>query len=406
MRFLGRGLQDAVRSRLKRRGRGKQSLKLPPFLLSLVVVFVLATALLWGIFVAYGRLAGNDVSLFDPGVGSIETVDLYDIVRSAVTTAGVFAGVFAIVYSYRKQKVQEAASIREDDAQLADRYKSAAEQLGHDKESVRFAGIYALSRLADDWNEQRQECIDVLCAYLRLPEPSDSADRAREAVLRRAVLSQIATHTEATPRGPGLWSSMRFDLSGASLPRFAFQYCTFDEFILDGAHLTDELEFRRCRIGTRLSLQSTRISGNLRLGIRGRGASIFAWDARLEAGATLWLTETSTKSTVDDFPRFTYGNGFVADSAELRIEIGPGTKARQFDFWGTTVAGRLALYGTGRDCQDGAIRLKDVVTEGGGMVGMQVELFEAQGVVKPGPENLKARVGTFTVGEWEVVEDE
>lgn len=136
MRFLGRGLQDAVRSRLKRRGRGKQSLKLPPFLLSLVVVFVLATALLWGIFVAYGRLAGNDVSLFDPGVGSIETVDLYDIVRSAVTTAGVFAGVFAIVYSYRKQKVQEAASIREDDAQLADRYKSAAEQLGHDKESV------------------------------------------------------------------------------------------------------------------------------------------------------------------------------------------------------------------------------------------------------------------------------
>ncbi len=184
------------------------------------------------------------------------------------------------------------------------------------------------------------------------------------------------------------------------------KYCTFDEFILDGAHLTDELEFRRCRIGTRLTLQSTRISGNLRLGIRGRGASIFAWDARLEAGATLWLTETSTKSTVDDFPRFTYGNGFVADSAELRIEIGPGTKARQFDFWGTTVAGRLALYGTGRDCQDGAIRLKDVVTEGGGMVGMQVELFEAQGVVKPGPENLKARVGTFTVGEWEVVEDE
>lgn len=27
----------------------------------------------------------------------------------------------------------------------------------------------AHARLADDWTEQRQACIDVLCAYLRMP---------------------------------------------------------------------------------------------------------------------------------------------------------------------------------------------------------------------------------------------
>ncbi|MBM7411989.1 hypothetical protein JOE38_001812 [Clavibacter michiganensis] len=406
MQFVRRKMQAKASDKAQRAGGGKESLKLPPFLLSLVIVFALATALLWGIFVAYGRLAGNDISLFDPAIDSIETADLYDIVRSAVTTAGVFAGVFAIVYSYRKQRVQEAASTREDDAQLADRYKSAAEQLGHEKESVRFAGIYALSRLADDWAEQRQECIDVLCAYLRLPEPSDPDGRAREAVLRRAVLTQIAAHTTPNARGQGLWSGMRFDLSGASLPRFSFRQCVFKEFILDDARIVGEFEFEQCRVKSRLSLRSTRISDNLRLGVRGKGATIFAWDAHIEPGAKLWLTETPQESTAEDFPRFVFGNGYVADSAELRIEIGSGTKAKQFDFWGTRVAGRLALYGTGQGCQDGAIRLRDVVTEGSGMVGMQVELFEAQGVVKPLPTTLKAHIGTFSVGEWEVVEDD
>jgi hypothetical protein len=26
-----------------------------------------------------------------------------------------------------------------------------------------------MARLADDWKENRQTCVDVLCAYLRLP---------------------------------------------------------------------------------------------------------------------------------------------------------------------------------------------------------------------------------------------
>jgi len=40
------------------------------------------------------------------------------------------------------------------------RYQDAAWQLGHDKPAVRLAGIYAMSRLADDWVEQRQACIE------------------------------------------------------------------------------------------------------------------------------------------------------------------------------------------------------------------------------------------------------
>jgi hypothetical protein len=32
---------------------------------------------------------------------------------------------------------------------------------------VRLAGVYEMARLADDWADQRQTCVDVLCACLR-----------------------------------------------------------------------------------------------------------------------------------------------------------------------------------------------------------------------------------------------
>ena len=51
---------------------------------------------------------------------------------------------------------------------LNERFATAAEQLGTDKPpAVRLAGVYAMAGLADDWEKNRQTCIDVLCGYLR-----------------------------------------------------------------------------------------------------------------------------------------------------------------------------------------------------------------------------------------------
>src|SRR5215472_16969002 len=53
---------------------------------------------------------------------------------------------------------------------LNERFATAAGQLGGDKPpAVRLAGVYAMAGLADDWEENRQTCVDVLCGYLRLP---------------------------------------------------------------------------------------------------------------------------------------------------------------------------------------------------------------------------------------------
>jgi hypothetical protein len=63
---------------------------------------------------------------------------------------------------------------------LNERFATAAEQLGNDKPAaVRLAGVYAMAGLADDWKENRQTCVDVLCGYLRLPynpDPGKDAD--------------------------------------------------------------------------------------------------------------------------------------------------------------------------------------------------------------------------------------
>ena len=60
---------------------------------------------------------------------------------------------------------------------LNERFATAAGQLGGDKPTaVRLAGVYAMAALADDWPKNRQTCVDVLCAYLRLPYDPDPGD--------------------------------------------------------------------------------------------------------------------------------------------------------------------------------------------------------------------------------------
>jgi hypothetical protein len=87
---------------------------------------------------------------------------------------------------------------------MNERFATAAEKLGNDKPpAVRLAGVYAMAGLADDWEENRQTCVDVLCAYLRLPydpDPGDKApakeklDFAASREVRHTVIGVITAH--------------------------------------------------------------------------------------------------------------------------------------------------------------------------------------------------------------------
>ncbi len=373
--------------------------------MTLSVVFLFAIAALWTLFVGFARLSGSEMTLVDPQIGDLASGQVYDLVRAAATAAGVLAGVFAIVYAYRKQWVQEAASVREDGGQLANRYQDAAEQLGHDKEAVRIAGIYAMSRLADDWPDQRQQCVDVLCAYLRLPDTAPAGFSAREAVLREAIISEIAEHTASGRADGKSWSALRLDLSGAVLHDIDLSDCIFSELILDRVNVVGNVHISRSTVTRCVSLRKTRISGTLAVDFRGKDGRVSAWGAHVEPGGEFRMAAGTSEASQNDFAKFIFGYGVIAEGGLVRIELSPGSTYHAFDFIGTTVAGRLALYGKGAECEPGSIRLRDVTTTGNGEIGIQQQMLAFEGVIAPELKSLKAKIMKFTVGEWEIVPD-
>ena len=104
---------------------------------------------------------------------------------------------------------------------LNERFATAAEQLGSDKPAVRLAGVYAMAGLADDWEENRQTCVDVLCAYLRMPyEPDPGQDApepqrlAFQAIreVRHTVIRVITAHLKE--KAAVSWQGLNFDFTG------------------------------------------------------------------------------------------------------------------------------------------------------------------------------------------------
>ena len=105
---------------------------------------------------------------------------------------------------------------------LNERFATAADQLGSDKPAVRLAGVYAMAGLADDWEkkENRQTCVDVLCAYLRMPYELDPGPDASEAQrlafqanreVRHTIIRVITAHLKEDAATP--WQDLNFDFT-------------------------------------------------------------------------------------------------------------------------------------------------------------------------------------------------
>ena len=102
-----------------------------------------------------------------------------------------------------------------------ERFAAITAQLGDAQPAVRLAGVHAMAALADDWPENRQTCVDVLCAYLRLPydpDPGDDADPAERAAyranreVRHTIIRVITAHLQAD--AVVSWQGQNFDFTG------------------------------------------------------------------------------------------------------------------------------------------------------------------------------------------------
>ncbi len=116
-----------------------------------------------------------------------------DITKVALVVAGGVGGAVALVVAYRRQRDLESA-------RFIERFGAAATQLGSPYTAVRVAGVYAMAVVADEsTGDRRQQCIDVLCGYLRLPYDPTHGESGRTKLVTKTVVQRdnVARDVEA-----------------------------------------------------------------------------------------------------------------------------------------------------------------------------------------------------------------
>jgi uncharacterized protein YjbI with pentapeptide repeats len=229
-----------------------------------------------------------------------------DILKLAFGIVAAVGATIALTVNYRRQRHLEldAAGRRDEVRLLTERFGAAAAQLGGDQAAVRLAGVYAIAALADEWEGQRQQCIDVLCGYLRLPytgEPppghpelvveqrqyaAGSVQRTEttryrpgEVQVRQAIVSTIVEHLHDGAENS--WSDLNFDFSGALLIDPPFSGTTFSGAArFDRATFVGDVWFDAVVFAGDTSFRQTQFTGNVWL----RGV-LFSGDASFH-GAT------------------------------------------------------------------------------------------------------------------------
>lgn len=167
-----------------------------------------------------------------------------DLVQFSVAVAAGIGGVVALVVAYRRQQGIELG-------RFVERFGAAAGQLGSSDVAVRLAGAYAMAGVADDAiGHERQQCIDVLCGYLRLPYSPDIGSsnenelvhkvparggkeshehrylyRQNDREVRLTIVRVIAAHLQPAARVS--WSACNFDFRRAHLEDVDFATAVF-----------------------------------------------------------------------------------------------------------------------------------------------------------------------------------
>ncbi|MCQ4202680.1 hypothetical protein M4J06_007196 [Streptomyces coelicoflavus] len=189
---------------------------------ALGVTFAAAVLVASGVF--YGLVYLLDFQEID-SKAKLDATTLFDLVRLSF---GVVAGA-GVLFAYRRQRVDEAGAHREAIRLHTERFSVAVDKPGSDSPAVRLGGLHALAGLADDAPDDslRQTCIDVLCAYLRLPftpdpgdDPAHQEEHHRYLALRKVrhtILRLIGDHYRRPKGTRRSWQGCDLDLTGVTI---------------------------------------------------------------------------------------------------------------------------------------------------------------------------------------------
>ncbi|MFE1271301.1 pentapeptide repeat-containing protein [Streptomyces sp. NPDC058758] len=219
---------------------------------ALIITFAAAVLVAGGIF--YGLVYLLDFQEIDT-TKKLDAKTLFDLVKLSFGVVAGAGALVALVVAYRRQRVDEAGAHREATRLHTERFSQAVDKLGSDSPAVRLGGVHALAGLADDApnDNLRQTCIDVLCAYLRLPHTPDpgTADLENHHLylalreVRHTILRLIGDHYRRPEGTHHSWQGCDLDLTGVTIDgdmdfsnaRFARGTVTFSGATFSGGML-------------------------------------------------------------------------------------------------------------------------------------------------------------------------
>lgn len=264
---------DSIRSR-RRNASGRKDpgrLRLLPIGWALTFCFATALIVLAGLtWLALALLHYPKI----PATGRVSLHDFVSVLQLVFASVAGAGALVALVMAYRRQRVAETASAHDRSRVLNERFTTIAEQLGSSQAAIRLAGIHAMAGLADDWEENRQTCIDVICAYLRMPyapeppEPASPDDRSRLAwqgfrEVRHSAIRIIGAHLRDSAEVS--WQGRDFDFTGVVFDGGNFRGAVFSggTVSFSGADFRDgRVDFHGARFsGSEVSFGSARFSG-------------------------------------------------------------------------------------------------------------------------------------------------
>ncbi|MBE1486423.1 pentapeptide repeat-containing protein [Plantactinospora soyae] len=221
-----------------------------------------------------------------------------DAIKYGIGVVASGGAVAALLLAVRRQRLSEEAhqlALRtqaHSETDAAERreielYMKAVEHLGSTDAAVRLGAIYALERVAQNNENQRQTIVNVLCAYLRMPfsppsiidpltdrvpphqrkrenlsvgtevpnaSSSDQRRNAHEELLVRST-AQDALQKHLSRASESYWGELSLDLSGATLVNWRLIDCTMKSANFAGVVFHGYTDFRRVdfRLGASFS---------------------------------------------------------------------------------------------------------------------------------------------------------
>jgi uncharacterized protein YjbI with pentapeptide repeats len=325
----------------------------------LPLAFVVAAGALLGLtWLATGLL--HHPTLPHPRAISVhDWVSVLQLVFASVAGAGALV---ALIVAYRRQRVAEADSAHDRTRVFNERFIAIAGQLGHDKAAVRLAGVHAMAGLAEDWEEHRQTCVDVLCAYLRMPyapDPGEGAPTAERLAfradqqVRHSVIRVIADHLRdgSVPS----WQSLKLDFTGVVFDGGDFRGVRFtgDDLLMAGPRPPSQWSRRQGSLGDDVrfdsavfasgdvSFDGAKFSGG-RVSFNGAvfsGGSVSFRRAEFTDGALVCFVGARFSAGAVSFDDAMFTGGLVTFAA-----LGASNRAEAATFSGSTVSFDRATF--------------------------------------------------------------